>query len=264
MPFQQRAARAEDLQNFTFGHGGMVGVRPGLQSAKWLLFCPRLCFTPPVPKWCKTILAILLLPACAGAVAALGQLLRAAGGADRTWVPFLAGAACWITVFLLLPKPMRLYVFGHELTHALWTWLFGGRVKRFRATARGGHVVVNKNNFVIALAPYFFPLYAVLVVLGFLLGHALWDWRHYLAGFHLLLGAAYAFHLTLNWHILQFDQSDIRDQGYLFSAVIIFLGNVAVLLVGIPLLVPRVGVLTALGWWLRGTGEVLARIGRIL
>jgi hypothetical protein len=37
-----------------------------------------------------------------------------------------------------------------------------------------------------------------------------------------------------------------------------------VLLVGIPLLVPRVGVLTALGWWLRGTGEVLARIGRIL
>ena len=99
----------------------MVGVRPGLQSAKWLLFRPRLCFTPPVPKWCKTILAILLLPACAGAVAALGQLLRAAGGADRTWVPFLAGAACWITVFLLLPKPMRLYVFGHELTHALWT-----------------------------------------------------------------------------------------------------------------------------------------------
>ena len=104
----------------------------------------------------------------------------------------------------------------------------------------------------------------MLVVLGFLLGHALWDWRHYLAGFPLLLGAASAFHLTLNWHLLQFDQSDIRDQGYLFSAVIIFLGNVAVLLVGIPLLVPRVGVLTALGWWLRGTGEVLARIGRIL
>lgn len=217
-----------------------------------------------MPKWCKTILAILLLPVCAGAVAALGRVLRAGGDADTTWVPLLSGAACWLTVYLLLPKPMRLYVFGHELTHVLWTWLFGGKVKRFRASAGGGHVVVNKSNFAIALAPYFFPLYAVLVVLGFLAGHGLWNWRHYLAWFHLLLGAAYAFHLTLNWHILKFGQSDIRDQGYLFSAVIIFLGNVAVLLVGIPLLVPKVGAGAGLAWWLQCTGEVLSRLRQVL
>ena len=55
-----------------------------------------------------------------------------------------------------------------------------------------------------------------------------------------------------------------HDQGYLFSAVIIFLGNVAVLLVGIPLLVSKVGVLTALGWWLECTGETLHRLGRMM
>jgi hypothetical protein len=221
-------------------------------------------YPPAVPKWCKTIIAILLLPVCVGAASALWMVLRASGGADTTWVPFLSGAACWLTVYLLLPKPMWLYVFGHELTHALWTWLFGGKVKGFKASSDGGHVVVSKSNFAIALAPYFFPLYAVLVVLLFLAGHWIWNWRHYLALFHLLLGAAYAFHVTLTWHILKHSQTDIKDQGYLFSAVVIFLGNIAVLLVGIPLLVPRVGVLTALGWWLERTGQALQALARIL
>ncbi len=85
---------------------------------------------------------------------------------------------------------------------------------------------------------------------------------HYVVWFHLLLGAAYAFHVTLTWHILKHSQTDISDQGYLFSAVIIFLGNVAVLLVGIPLLVSKVGVLTALGWWLQSTGELLHALGK--
>jgi len=217
-----------------------------------------------VPKWAKTIIAILLLPVCVGAAWALCRVLRATGGADTTWVPLLAGAACWLTVYLLLPKPMWIYIFGHELTHALWTWLFGGKVKRFRASSTGGHVVVTKTNFIIALAPYFFPLYAMLVVLVFLAGHRLWNWRHYLVWFHLLLGAAYAFHVTLTWHILKHSQSDISNQGYLFSAVVIFLGNVTVLLFGIPLLVPKIGILTALNWWLECTGEFIHRLGRIL
>jgi len=217
-----------------------------------------------MPKWCKTIIAILLLPVCTGAASALWMVVRDSGNADTIWVAFLSGAACWLTLYWLLPKPMWVYVFGHELTHALWTWLMGGRVKRFKASARGGHVVVNKSNFAIALAPYFFPLYAVLVVLVFLLGHWLWNWQHYLVWFHLLLGAAYAFHVTLTWHILKHSQTDISEQGYLFSAVIIFLGNVVVLLVGLPLLVSRGGVLTVLGWWLACTGETLHRLGRML
>src|SRR5438034_7571012 len=122
-------------------------------------------------KWAKLIIAILLLPVCIGAAAALWLVLCASGAADVVWVATLSGAGCWLAIYLLLPKPMWVYVFGHELTHALWTWLLGGRVKKFKASAVGGHVVVTKNNFVIALAPYFFPLYAVLVVLIFLAGH---------------------------------------------------------------------------------------------
>src|SRR5438552_3604037 len=175
----------------------------------------------------------------------------------------LAGAACWLVIFLMLPKPMWVYVFGHELTHALWTWLFGGRVRRFKAASDGGHVVISKNNFLITLAPYFFPVYVAGVVLAFMIGHWIWGWTRHLVWFHLLVGAAYAFHVTLTWHALRTRQSDITQQGYLFSAAVIWLGNVAVLLFGVPLVTARVGLLTALRWCLECTGEVLQRLGRL-
>jgi hypothetical protein len=216
-----------------------------------------------MPKWAKTVVAVLLLPLCAGAVSALMKVLRATGSAETFWVAFVGGAACWLVVFLLLPKPMLVYVFGHELTHALWTWLFGGRVQRFKATANGGHVVISKSNFLIVLAPYFFPLYVVGVVIVFALGNLAFGWERYLPWFHLLVGAAYSFHVTLTWHILQTRQSDITSQGWLFSIVIIFLGHITVLLAGLPLLTARVTVLTAMGWWLQESGAVLQRLARL-
>jgi hypothetical protein len=216
-----------------------------------------------MPKWVKMFIAILLLPACAGAGSALGKVIHASGSADTTWVPMLAGAACWLVIFFLLPKPMWIYVFGHELTHAVWVWLCGGRVKKFKATSDGGHVVVTKTNFLIALAPYFFPLYAALIVLAFTLGNVIWHWQSYRVWFHLLLGAAYAFHVTLTWHVLQTRQTDITQQGYLFSAVIIFLGNITVLLLGIPLLAAKVEVLTALGWWWSSTVEIFRSLSKL-
>ena len=217
-----------------------------------------------MPKWVKLILAVLLLPVCLGAVNALVRVVRATSGADYFWVVFLGGAACWFVVFLLLPRPMLLYVFGHELTHVLWTWLFGGKVKKFKASASGGQVVVSRSNFLIVLAPYFFPLYAVLVVIAFVLAHLLFGGRGQSIWFHLLLGAAYSFHVTLTWHILQTRQSDITSQGWIFSAVVIFLGNIGVLLVALPLLTARVTVIDAMRWWLQDSAAVLYRLSRMI
>ena len=215
-----------------------------------------------MPKWIKFIIAVLLLPVCAGAARALWLVIQSSGSADTTWVPLLGGAACWIVIFALLPKPMWIYVLGHELTHALWTWLFGGEVKKMKVTSKGGHVLISKTNFVISLAPYFFPLYAALVIGGFAIGHFIWGWP--LVWFHLLVGAAYAFHVTLTIHVLKTQQSDITGQGYLFSAVVIFLGNICLLLFGIPLLTARVGMLNSLGWWAESTGMILHWLQRVI
>jgi len=195
---------------------------------------------------------------------ALWQILNASGKADLVWVPLVAGAICWVVIFLLLPKPMWIYVFGHELTHALWTWLFGGQVKSMKVTSKGGHVIITKTNFLIVLAPYFFPLYVVLVVLAFAIGNYFWNWHSYLVWFHLLVGAAYAFHVTLTWHALQTRQSDITSQGYLFSAVVIFLGNVLVLLLGVPLLTSKISVLEALSWWFKDIGQIFHWLARLI
>jgi hypothetical protein len=214
-----------------------------------------------MPKWVKFLIGVALLPACVGATLAVVKVVRVFGGFTSTWVPLLAGAACWVVVFLALPKPMWLYVVGHEFTHVLWSWLFGGSVKRFKASSEGGQVVLTKSNFLVALAPYFFPLYVVIVVLVFGFGHLLWGWQRHVVWLHLALGVAYAFHVTLTWHVLQTRQTDITSQGWLFSFVVIVLGNALVLLIGLPMLAPGLGVLRALGWWLQDTGEVLRWIG---
>jgi len=215
---------------------------------------------PRRPKTWKFFSAVLLLPLCVAAGLTLIKVLRAAGGADTAWVPILAGVVSWMVIYMLLPKPMWIYVFGHEFTHAIWAWLFGGSVKGMKVSAEGGHVYVTKDNFLITLAPYFFPLYALSLAGVYALGSRLGGWSGVvpLGVFHVLLGAAYAFHVSLTWHILQTRQPDITSQGRLFSAVIIFLGNVLVLLLAVSLLTDRVLVVEVFGWW----GDSLVDMGR--
>jgi hypothetical protein len=189
-----------------------------------------------MPKWAKAICALLLLPACVGTIRLVPVIAGAAGDTLNVWVPMASGAGCWIIFFLFVPRQAWLYVLGHESTHVIWSWLFGGKVKRFSINREGGFVVVTRSNFLVALAPYFFPLYAVVIVVVFGAIHWFVPAPSAVPVFHLLLGAAYAFHITWTWEILRTEQSDIRGQGIFFSAVVICLGNLIVLISGISLL----------------------------
>lgn len=213
--------------------------------------------TLAVLKIVKLLIGILLLPLCVGAAAAVWRVLRASGNADSVWVPLMGGGLCWAVIYLLLPRPMWLYVAGHELTHAVWAWVFGGRVRKIKVTSKGGHVEVSKTNFLIALAPYFFPFYAALVTVVFIPLRFILGWAHLKVWFLLLLGMAYGFHVTLTGHILKMRQSDVVSHGYVFSGVIIFLGNILVLLVAVPLLTGSPALFKALWWWLEETWNLL-------
>ncbi len=220
-----------------------------------------------MPKWAKLLLAVLLLPACMASASALARCFRvAAGGAtDPVWVPLLAGAASWLVIYAMLPRPMWLYVLGHELTHAVWTWLFLGSVKSMKVSSRGGHVKVSKENFLTTLAPYFFPLYAVLVAVVYHSGAALdaWEGPMALGAYHLALGAAYAFHVTLTACVLQVRQPDLDSQGILFSVVVIFLGNALVLMVALPLLTQSMTLGQVAGWWWESLVVLAGAAGRM-
>src|SRR5213082_1108117 len=120
-------------------------------------------------RWVKFIFAIFLLPVCAILTQTFFTVFARATLTQRLWAGeefwfFSLGAVIWLIAFLGLAPPTVIYVFGHELTHALWVLLMGGRVSRFRVGRDGGHVVTNRNNFWIALAPYFFPLYSILAI----------------------------------------------------------------------------------------------------
>ena len=76
---------------------------------------------------------------------------------------------------------------------------------------------------------------SILEIVFLLVGLAV-PWDQLKVWFLVTLGVTYAFHLTLTLRILKTRQTDITDHGYVFSASIILLGNLLVLVIAIPLL----------------------------
>jgi hypothetical protein len=146
----------------------------------------------------------------------------------------------WLIYFFGLPRPLILYVFGHELTHALWVWLMGGRVSRFRIGPEGGHIVTNRTNFWIALAPYIFPLYGVLAIGIYGVLSLFHNMQPYGRLLYALVGATWAFHFTFTCWMIPQKQSDLSDHGTFFSLVVIYFMNLVLLSVMLILASPQI------------------------
>ena len=149
-------------------------------------------------------------------------------GVGRILVFFVRDAALGHRV-LRLPRPMLLYVFGHELTHAIWTWLMGGKVRQFRVSRTGGYVVTDTNNFWISLAPYFFPIYSILALLlygGIGVFVDVEPYRRWLFG---VVGFTWSFHVTFAIWMLWQGQTDLIEHGTFFSMMVIYLINFSAL-----------------------------------
>lgn len=148
---------------------------------------------------------------------------------------FITGAGVYLIMHLLLWKPIFIHVMGHELTHAFWAVLLGGKIKSLLVSQTGGQVTLSKTNFLIALAPYFFPLYTFLVMCLYLISAP----KFYpLLAF--LSGATLMFHLALTLHSLRDEQSDIRDVGVFFSLSFVYLMNLLGVVVVLSVVVPSV------------------------
>jgi len=196
-------------------------------------------------RWLKFVVAIFLLPACAVLTETFFTVFARATFAERLWAGqefwfFSLGALLWLIAFVGLPRPILLYVFGHELTHAIWVWLMGGRVSRFRVSAEGGHVVTNRTNFWIALAPYFFPIYSILAIAIYGALSIFYNVQPYGRLLYAVIGVTWAFHLTFTLWMIPKNQTDLRDHGTFFSMVVIYLLNLTLLSVMLILASPRI------------------------
>ena len=185
-------------------------------------------------RWVKNIIALFLLPWCAILTQTFFTAFTRATIHQQLWAGaefwfFTLGAVLWLIAFFGLPRPVIIYVFGHELTHVLWVWLMGGRVSKFRVSGDGGHIVTNRTNFLIALAPYFFPLYSVLVIAAYGIASLFFNVAPYGQLLYATLGISWAFHLTFTCWMIPKNQTDLSDHGTFFSLVFIYVMNLVLL-----------------------------------
>ncbi len=145
----------------------------------------------------------------------------------------------WFWSKLAQPFFLYFYVFGHELTHAAFVKCFGGRVLDIEWSSEGGYVTTDKTNWVISLSPYFVPFWSVAAVIVHVLVSLFFEILP--VGnqvFYGVIGATWAFHLAWTLWMIPRDQPDLKDNGTFLSLVLIYFGNLIVLIALLCLAAP--------------------------
>ena len=154
-------------------------------------------------------------------------------------VALLSGAVSFLALWKILPDQTRIYVFGHELTHAIWGIFFGARVSNIKVRPTGGSVTLSKSNVWITLSPYFFPFWTAVVAMLALAVHVIMHFAVPGAPFPLpwlwmfAVGFTWSFHACFTIRSLMETQPDIQEYGRLFSWTLILSCNVIGLLLWI-------------------------------
>ncbi len=189
----------------------------------------------------RMLVGLLLLPACWGVVRTFADSVSAAGGADGVSVEalsLLGGIATFALSWMALSHPVRAYVLGHELTHAIWGLLFGAVPSKLKVSESGGSVNLTKSNMLITLAPYFFPFYTFVVIVAALVTYAFIRPLPFLPLWMFVIGFTWAFHVLFTLETLAQQQPDVKLYGRVFSWVFIFLANITLVLVWLAATTP--------------------------
>jgi hypothetical protein len=176
----------------------------------------------------KFLIGVLSLPLCYSVTKAFYANFMAMQSGSAVLPNFVWGIVVYAILHLLFYRPTYVYVLGHEAVHAGVAWIFGGRIKSFKVSKEGGSVGTDKSNFIIELAPYFFPIYTIIVTLiYFVVSHS------YPVGyggvFLFLIGFTLAFHIIATIEIMKVKQPDIVKSGYMFSISFVYIVNIIVI-----------------------------------
>ena len=183
------------------------------------------------------MIALALLPVVWAACKILVLMIPSLGAEGiHSWWLYALGIGAYIGLDRFVAQPMTLYVFGHELTHAVSGILSGAKIHSFKAKASGGEVRLSKTNTFISLSPYFVPLYTILLLCLYWLIRKKWDMVELRWMFQFLVGASLSFHVAMTLRAVHTHQPDLKGKGFFLSMILILLGNaliVGLLLVGL-------------------------------
>jgi hypothetical protein len=191
-------------------------------------------------RFVRLLIAIMLVPLAGVLVFEFFKLVLDMGShASLKTAPFWAGFIGYFIFQAVFFRPMRTYVFGHELTHAFFAILSGAKVKKFRVGASGGSVELTKSNVWITLAPYFVPIYATLLTVAYWLAGVFYPMQEFYPYFMFGVGFTLSFHFSLTHYALKQGQSDLEKFGVFFSGVFILIINCVFLAVLLRVLFPE-------------------------
>ena len=95
-------------------------------------------------NFARLLLGIAMLPACWGFFRSFIDAVLYASGTESAFsveaMSLLGGIAAFALCWSTISHPIRTYVFGHELTHALWGLVFGAVPSNIKVGASGGSV----------------------------------------------------------------------------------------------------------------------------
>ncbi len=122
-------------------------------------------------------------------------------------------------------------IVSHELTHALFAYLtfhWVGRVRLNPDDSGGSMTLRGRGNWLISLSPYFFPLFTLLymLIMPMLLGA--FDGVFEKMLIYAILGYFTAYYWATVISQVHTEQTDIINEGFLFSGIIIVGGNLLV------------------------------------
>lgn len=189
--------------------------------------------------WGRIVIALVILPAAIGVGLVLINYICLF---SPSYIPFLLGVVCYTLIYPVFRKPLLSYVIGHELTHVLGIWLYRGKIHNIKIAKSGGMVKADRVNIWIALLPYFFPIYTIIILGIYFILYIFSDMGRFYNWMVFILGLTWAFHFWMTIHVLRYNQPDIRYSGFLFSVVIIFTINIIVLALLLTFISPELSI----------------------
>ena len=226
-------ARARIRANRPTNRRSMRSIRASIADMHYDEEAPHI-----VVRIIRWILALALLPLCYVTSATFVTQFTVTAKDATFWLssPFwyfatgmlLMGG--WFATGLLWNFFLYLYVLAHELTHIIFIHIYQGRVSEWGVSVEGGYVTTDKSNIVISLAPYFVPLWSIVVVLIYATIGIFVDLSPAaVKSLYVLLGFFWAFHLLWTLWMIPRDQPDLKDNGTFLSLTIIYLANLLIL-----------------------------------
>ena len=191
-------------------------------------------------KILNTIIAFLILPLVLVAVYELIKLfLDFAIKSNMMIAPFWIGVIVYFLFQVIFFKPMRTYVFGHELTHAITGLLSGAQIKKIKVSKGSGSVTLTKDNILISLSPYFIPFYSLIIIVVYLILGWFMDTKPLYPYYLFLSGVSLSFHFALTFYAITIGQEDLKSHGVFFSFVFICFVNCIIISLILTLIFPQ-------------------------